>query len=232
MHFISPFRATVAGPSMSGKTEFVKKLLINKDYVMSGEPIERIVWCCKNKNFVPQDLPRLIKKFSVFEGVPDASQIKSNSLVILDDLMMESTGKEVCELFTVNSHHRSISVILITQNFFHKGKLSRDISLCNNYLVFLKNPRDKNQFYHLARQLYTENPKALNSIYLDATSDPYSSLLIDLTQLQPDILRYKTDIFAQGYFACFANPQNVEKQTKEITAGSKKLGFAARAFTV
>jgi len=47
-------------------------------------------------------------------------------------------SKQVCELFTRASHHRNISVILITQNLFHQGRYCRDISLNAHYLVVFK----------------------------------------------------------------------------------------------
>jgi len=46
-----------------------------------------------------------------------------------DDLLNEVYSKDVCDLFTKGSHHRNISVILITQNLFHQGRFSRYISL-------------------------------------------------------------------------------------------------------
>jgi hypothetical protein len=38
-----------------------------------------------------------------------------------------SLFKEVCDLFTKGSHHRNISVILITQNLFHHRRYSRGL---------------------------------------------------------------------------------------------------------
>ena len=42
------------------------------------------------------------------------------------------------------SHHRNISVILITQNLFHQANYCRTISLNAKYIVLLKNARNKN----------------------------------------------------------------------------------------
>ena len=71
-------------------------------------------------------------------------------LIILDDLLNEVYLKDVCDLFTKGSHHRNISVIVITQNVFHQGRFCRDISLNGKYSVTLKNVRDKSQFQYLA----------------------------------------------------------------------------------
>ena len=56
-------------------------------------------------------------------------------LLILDDLMRESSSNVILDLFTKGSHHKNISVIFITQNVFHKGKAQRDISLNTKYLM-------------------------------------------------------------------------------------------------
>jgi len=71
--------------------------------------------------------------------------------------MVTYYSTKVSQLFTKGSHHRNISLILITQNLFHQGPSSRDISLNIMYIAVFKNPRDKTQIVHLARQVYPEN---------------------------------------------------------------------------
>jgi ABC-type dipeptide/oligopeptide/nickel transport system ATPase subunit len=59
-------------------------------------------------------------------------------LIILDDVLDVVYSEEVCNLFTKCSHHRNISVILITQNHYHQLHFCRDISLNAKYLAVLK----------------------------------------------------------------------------------------------
>ena len=82
-------------------------------------------------------------------------------LIILDDLLNEVYSKDVCHLFKKGSHHRNISVILITQNLFHQGLFCRDISLNAKYSAALKNVRGKSQFQYLARQVHPEDRESL-----------------------------------------------------------------------
>ena len=82
-------------------------------------------------------------------------------VIIRDDLLSEVCSKEVCHLFTKGNHHRSISVILITQNLFQQERYCRDVSLNAKYLVLLKNVRDKIQFCHLALQVCHEDSGSL-----------------------------------------------------------------------
>jgi ABC-type dipeptide/oligopeptide/nickel transport system ATPase subunit len=99
------------------------------------------------KTAVPaKELHKLKKKITYCYGMPTRFGHAQGlpCLIILDDLLDEAYSREVCDLFTKGSHHRNLSVILITQNLLHQGRLCRDISLNAKYLVLLKNVRDKN----------------------------------------------------------------------------------------
>ena len=85
------------------------------------------------------------------------------------------------ELFTKESHHRNISPVLITQNVFHQGPSSRDISLNSKYIVVFKKPRDKTHIVHMARQIYPENIASFHKTYLEVCKDPHTYLFLDLT---------------------------------------------------
>ena len=58
------------------------------------------------------------RKIQFHECVPDNFANAGNKpcLIILDDLLNEAYSGEVCKLFTKGSHHRNISVILITES--------------------------------------------------------------------------------------------------------------------
>jgi hypothetical protein len=62
------------------------------------------------------------------------------------------------------------------------------------YIVVLKNLRDKNQFYHLARRVYPEDSDGLFQAYLNAIETPHGYLLLDLFH-DADSLRFRTCIF-------------------------------------
>jgi len=157
-----------------------------------------VIWCYSEKTAVssPTELPN---KSDVHfnEDVPTDFEIARGRpcIVILDDLLNDVYSKQVCDLFTKCSHHRNISVILITQNVFHQGRYCRDTSLNAKYLFLFKNVRDKNQFMFLACQFYPESSASLYKPYLEATHRPHGYLLLDLSQDNDDRLRFRTDIF-------------------------------------
>jgi len=70
---------------------------------------------------------------------------RADRVIILDDLLNDVCSKDVCKKLTKHSHHRNVSVILITQNLFHQDRYCSDISLNTKYLILLKNSSDKNQ---------------------------------------------------------------------------------------
>lgn len=214
--FIHPFSMIVSGPSGSGKTTFLKKLLEQIDNLISG-PITKILWCYAEKASIPTIQSEII---TFHKGIPDAiDNIENESmLIILDDLMSEAYNSQITELFTKGSHHRNISVILVTQNLFFQGKHTRTISLNSKYLVVFKNPRDQLQFQYLAKQIYPENSRDLLRVYKEITSQPHNYLLIDLTQAMNERLRFRTNIFQKDHCEVYCVlDDNEEIETIEKT---------------
>ena len=185
-----PFAAIVAGPSACGKTQFVLKFLKHLKDMCNTEFYE-IVWYYAEWQSWYCKYPYI--RFE--EGLSNMTFPDANPrLVIIDDLMRES-NTIVIDLFTKGCHHKNISVFFITQNLFHQGKGQRDISLNAYYIVYFKNPRDKAQIQHLARQICPENIKFIQEAYADATFKPHGYLLIDLKQNTLEELRYRSNIF-------------------------------------
>jgi hypothetical protein len=193
--FKAPFRIVIGGPSGSGKTSFVTQFLNNLD-VMVDAKINHIFWFYAEFQNWFNNFPNI--KF--IKGIPKMEDFESkqNSLIILDDLF-QFLNKNLTQLFTCNSHHMNISVIFITQNIFHKGTEHRNITLNATHLIIFKNPRDKSQIMHLARQMYPSNAAALVEAFRDATKQPYSYLLIDLTPDVIDDMRLRAKIFPGEY---------------------------------
>jgi len=121
LKFKHPFPCIVSEPSGSGKFSFCIRFLQNLDALCTERNFDGgIIWCYSVKTAVPhQQLAVLKKKIRYNEGVPaDFENAHGRPcLIILDDLLNDAYSKEVCGLFTKGSHHRNISVILITQTF-------------------------------------------------------------------------------------------------------------------
>jgi len=61
------------------------------------------------------------KNVSFVKGVPDfENPVNVPTLIVLDDLIDSAYSTKVSELFTKGSHHRNITLVLITQTYFTK----------------------------------------------------------------------------------------------------------------
>lgn len=213
----------VSGPSGCGKTTFVLNLL------NSLKKFDNILWCNAEANAIPNSVYNS-NNIEIKKTVPDNfDNVQPNTLIILDDLMLEAYNKNVCELFTKGCHHRNLSIILTTQNVFHQGKYARDISLNCKYLVFFKNPRDQSQINPLARQIYPENSGELIRVYKEVTETPFSYLLFDLTQTGSQLTRFRTAIFNKDFLICYI-PKSV-LENRKICSEYEKIGGEQTFFT-
>ena len=189
--FKHPFTCLIAGPTGSGKTVFTVRLIENAPTLIEPSP-ERILWCYG----VYQKFFNNVKNVEFVEGLPDIESFdgKQRTLLIIDDLMHE-TDQRVSKLFTQVSHHKNLSVLYLTQNLFYDSKQNRTISLNSHYLVLFKNARDATQISHLASQMYPGKSKFMIEAYRDATSKPFSYLLVDLKPDTEDRVRVRSNIF-------------------------------------
>jgi hypothetical protein len=185
------FTCTVAGPTSSGKTWFVFRLIKHVESMITPPP-EKIVYCYGEFQSMFAEYPTV--EFQ--EGLPSVDQFdgRQRVLLIVDDLMNEA-DQNVCNLFTKLSHHRNVSVVFITQNLFHKNKFVRTMNLNTHYIVMFKNPRDASQVAILARQMYPGKSQFVVEAYEDATKEPHGYLLIDLRPDTDDRYRIRTKIF-------------------------------------
>ncbi|KAK3106066.1 hypothetical protein FSP39_011921 [Pinctada imbricata] len=200
--FQHPFTMIVAGPTMSGKTTWVKDLLILNQVMIKPSPT-RIIWLYKRWQPMYDVIKKMIHPPVHFiQGLPsniqhnDFINPKEYNLLIMDDIQRDASGnQDVCELFTEGAHHRNLSVICLMQNIFNKGKENRTISLNSQYLVLFKNPRDQLQISVLARQMYPGKTKTILDAYNRAIEKPFGYLVVDLKQTTQESERLQTDIF-------------------------------------
>ena len=182
----------ISGPSSSGKTVFLTRLLMRRREFFNEEP-KNIIWYYGTTE--PPSIP--IPEIEFKHGLPTESNVSTfkDSIIILDDLMENAKNNTVTSLFSKVSHHSHCFIVLLVQNFFH---VSRSQSLNCHYLVFLKNPRDKLQISILSRQMFPNNSKFLVDAFHDATDDKlYAHLFLDLCADTPEVIRVRSDIFLE-----------------------------------
>lgn len=185
---------TVAGPSQSGKTSLVEKIVASRDVLFDNE-IKSVYWYCAYKP------TNAIDGVIYIVGKPnDVSQrVIPNCLVIIDDFMHEmANSQELTALMTKAVHHLPMTLIYITQNIFQKTNDTKTRRLNTNYLILFKNPQDKTQVEYLGRQMFPKDKYFLTSAFEEATRHPYSYLLVDSNQQTNDEIRVRTNIINEA----------------------------------
>lgn len=188
----------VLGPSNSGKTVITRALIENADTIFSTLPDE-IIYCygAYQKGF--EDMSKVTRFHEGLIDLADIPQDNRPRVLILDDISDEAgNSQDVANLFVKFSHHRNITVILITQNVFSKGKFFRTLSLNAQYLFLTRNIRDVTQVYTLARQIFPRNSAYMMEAYNHAMkSQKFGHLLVDLRVDSEDKNRLLANIFSE-----------------------------------
>ena len=188
-----PFGFVISGPSSSGKTTFLLKLLNeNKSLI---DPVPKSILYCYGE--FHSHVTKLQKAgINVYAGVPSEELLDRQPkplLLVLDDLMLTIDEHFLSSLFTRKSHHGNMGIIFLTQNLFDK-KLH--VALANSqYLVIMRSPSHALQVRTLGTQLFPRQLDYFLQAYKAATSDPYGYLLIDLHAASDPVLRLRTNIF-------------------------------------
>ena len=198
----------LAGPTMSGKTQWILKLLLSEKQMFTQSYVS-VLYCYgiyqkaydTLRTKFAQIKPDITLEF--YEGLPSKEMLKVRNdgqfhLLILDDLMELIVNDDKIEcLFTKYCHHYNITSIYISQNVFAQGKCSRNIALNTHILILFSNKRDRSQIRTLARQLCPINSKLLIEAYNIATHKRYGYLIVDCSPATEDILRWRTRIFRE-----------------------------------
>ena len=195
-----PFCMVVVGPTASGKTSFVIKLLEHSKSLLSPTP-DYVVWFygIETKD-LSKDKYLSSNNITAIRGLPDSFDKyiipgKSN-LLIIDDLMTEVvTNRNVTELITRQCHHKNTSVILLLQDFFYEGSQRKTFLRNAQYLVLFPTPLDMSSIYAIARKIMPKKVKTFLNIFERATKKPYSYLFIDGNVQSPPEAQLRTDIF-------------------------------------
>lgn len=115
-----PFGLLIAGPSSSGKTTFLLKLLNERENLITPK-VSSILFCYSEyQPFIPWLQKRGIL---VHRGQPTEEMIdnlEKPAILIFDDMLYSIDEDLISNLYTKMAHHRRLGVIFLTQNLFDK----------------------------------------------------------------------------------------------------------------
>lgn len=188
--FKAPFTMIISGATGSGKTQWLLKFLENSEKLIEPPP-QKILYCYGEINETIFKLKN--EGINTFNGIPTPDLIKEHQLLVLDDLMLNVENDFLDLLFTRGSHNWGVSIIFVTQSLY--GRDIKTARANSHYIVLTKNPQGLLQVRTLGPQLF---PKKLNyflEAYHDATSRPFSYLLINMHPNSDENLRLSTNIF-------------------------------------
>lgn len=200
----SPCSILLAGASKSGKTSLAFKMIQNRDSLFTNPENQGKIYVFYTE-FQPlfNTFSHIVDEF--IEGACSMEWLRENSdpngktiTVILDDLALnKSAMAQASSIFAIGSHHLNANVLFLTQNLFSKDRHARDLSLNASYIIVFRNPRDKSQVSHFAKQFFPSNPRVITQIFEIATTDPYSYLMFDMNQMTNEKYRMLSHLFSE-----------------------------------
>ena len=206
VRFKCPMSLICAGPSYSGKTSFVRRILKYKEHIFAPEPPGYIIYIT-GSTLTSSDQTLLDENLvdELSQAIPTenelydkAAEVPSGILVIFDDCLNWAEKNDSIKNLFVRGRHANVSTIFITQNLFSKGPNYRTISLNASYIAIFQNIRDKTQILHFARQFAPQNISFVMQSYLDATKVNFGYLLIDMRMDSSEDIRLRTNLFAEN----------------------------------
>lgn len=216
-----PSTIVIVGPSGCGKTTLVANIL--SDIYSIEPPPERIIYFYSIfqpyfRTIFEQTKASRNVDIIFTEGIDESIMQIANaknipSLVIFDDLFREANNSEfVSKLFCVGSHHLNMSIILIQQNLFPRGKFSVDILRNTHYLILFGQPADKTSLHILASRLEPNNQKFLLQLFDEVLDKKFGYLIIDFRSPVKQ-LKYRTGIGKDLGF-CYSIKDKQKNKTK------------------
>jgi len=190
LKFKTPCSLCISGSSMSGKTEFMIKLITHRKELFDTE-FDEIFYCTpETTSFryspVFERLQEVCPNIQLINGVPDIQKLNLTldtrpKILFCDDLQEELLQSEtMLTLMTGHIHHFQISLCFSLQNFYSHSRFGRTIFRQIKYRVIFYNRLDMTEIRGISSQI-CQPPKFLieSFEFLFSTFDDPAYILID-----------------------------------------------------
>lgn len=170
LKFKCPFAMCVSGSSMSGKSEFLLKLITHKEKLFDVQ-FDTIIYCepetlVLRHNPIFERIKAVYPNIKLVIGLPDVNKLQltldsRNKLVLIDDLMEPFMKSEaMIQLLSVECHHFNITTIFTLQNYFAYSKFGKTLSRNLTYRCIFYNRLDLTEIRTISTQI-SHQPKFL-----------------------------------------------------------------------
>lgn len=137
--FLLPQRQICCGPSMAGKTTYLKNVIKYRSDIFDHD-FSRIIYSCPdtlNDQSMSDDLKLLFPNIEIINGIMSVDSLglrtdKSHKLLLFDDQFdLVCNSKVILDIFCLYSHHYNISIIVTGHNIFLKSKYGTTLRKCH-----------------------------------------------------------------------------------------------------
>jgi hypothetical protein len=186
LKFQVPASICVTGPSQSGKSEWILKLIKNRNKMFPIQFYEILYCVPEHLGMTPNPIFEKIKESfptaQLVSGLPDVTKLNLNfdetpKLLIIDDLMTEFLASyAMVKLLSIEVHHYNITTVFTLHNLFAPSKFGRTICRNINYKVLFQNRLDLRECRNVSLQIcnqpnfLSESFEFLNQEYPDEPS--------------------------------------------------------------
>ena len=173
--FQCPGSLLINGPSHSGKTSIVCRLIIHIESLFSKQ-FEDIIYCYTES---PGVVAKIDSKIHLHSGLPDQDTLNEwidsfdNKpwFLIMDDMSTDFYNSDIsAQLLSRLIHHHNCFLAVISHSLFGGGKNARLASLNFHYFMFTRSCRDTQQISRFGVQIFGKGHSTqFLQIYQDAT---------------------------------------------------------------
>lgn len=173
--FIFPGSLLLAGPTTSGKSVILSSILKNREYMFT-QKIDHIIYCHAED---PEEQFTNIRGLELHLGLPDEDTLSrwfviykgKNVILAFDDLAQAFYSSAISEsLLGRHAHHKSLFIIVASQNVYPKARFARQASLQFHGIILTRTCRDSLQIQHLGSAIFgSGGGRKFLAAFLDAT---------------------------------------------------------------
>ena len=208
-----PSRILICGPSLSGKSTFMQRLVQHREQIFDRK-FDRIIYCSPQclsgaQNHYVEFLRKQFPALELSSELPCVNALNITSdgthkLILIDDFMLSfNQSQNAFKLLTIHSHHMQISAVVTTHNLYASSKFQKTLTRNFSEIVMLHARSDKLSLRTLGAQMFPEMPrillKAMNWVERQDQAE-LRYLLLDISPLThlPSNMIIRTNIFPEN----------------------------------